>query len=46
MRLIAVAFAILPETIPISPALEWPDSANGSNGTLPAAGASKVTIRK
>lgn len=43
---LGATLALLPETLPISPALEWPDSANGNNGTLPATGATKVVIRR
>ncbi len=40
-------FAALPETIPTSGALAWTDSSgNTGGGTLPAAGATKVTIRR
>lgn len=42
---LGATLALLPETLPISPALEWPDSANGNDATLPAAGATKVNIR-
>lgn len=44
---IGATFAALPETIPTSGALAWTDSSgNTGGGTLPAAGATKVTIRK
>lgn len=44
---IGATFAALPETIPASGALAWTDSSgNTAGGTLPAAGATKVTIRR
>lgn len=42
-----VTMALLPDTIPTSSATTWSDtSGNTGGGTLPAAGATKVTIRK
>ena len=47
VRKIGATMALLPNSIPTSGATAWDDSSgNTGGGTLPAAGASKVTIRK
>lgn len=44
---IGATMALLPDTIPTSSATTWSDtSGNTGGGTLPAAGATKVTIRR
>lgn len=46
-KAIGATMALLPDTIPTSSATTWSDtSGNTGGGTLPAAGATKVTIRK
>jgi hypothetical protein len=47
IREIGATLALLPNSIPTSGATAWDDSSgNTGGGTLPAAGATKVTIRK